>query len=114
MKQGGGGGLKNFYLYIYIIETVRYMQNSNCSRRLDGQQIIHQIYLRFKKEFLSHKILSKEKIIISRILKLDILLDVYQCVIRGTEIISNINIHTRSSSKGDFYSLKMAMTIQSS
>lgn len=92
------------------------MQNSNCSRRLDGQQIIYQIYLRFKKEFLSHKILSKEKIIISRILKLhvDILLDVYQCVIRGTEIISNINIHARSSSKGDFYSLKMAMTIQSS
>lgn len=92
------------------------MQNSNCSRRLDGHQIIYQIYLRFKKEFLSHKILSKEKIIISRILKLhvDILLDVYQCVIRGTEIISNINIHARSSSKGDFYSLKMAMTIQSS
>lgn len=83
---------------------------------MHGQQIIHQIYLRFKKEFLSHKILSKEKIIISRILKLhvDILLDVYQCVIRGTEIISNINIHARSSSKGDFYSLKMAMTIQSS
>lgn len=92
------------------------MQNSNCSRRLDGQQIIYQIYHRFKKEFLSHKILSKEKIIISRILKLDILLDVYQCVLQGTERISNINIHARSSSnlKGDFYCLKMAMTNQSS
>lgn len=68
MKRGGGGGgvVKKMFIYI-IIETVRYMQNSNCSRRLDGQQIIYQIYLRFKKEFLSHKILSRVKIIISRI-----------------------------------------------
>lgn len=84
--------------------------------------MVNKLFIRstldLKKNSLAIKyyIVSKEKIIISRILKLDILLDVYQCVLRGTERIGNINIHARSSSnlKGDFYCLKMAMTNQSS